>query len=113
MRSISVALRLNLAVGLFGPVNDRVPVKGEDVVAKQRTPGTDSVESAVRSTSSPASLAANSEDIAALAFQLWQARGCPYGSPDIDWFQAEEQLRNQARRSAQSKEPIVMRRAGA
>ncbi len=33
------------------------------------------------------------DDIAALAHQLWQARGCPEGSPDEDWFHAAEQLR--------------------
>lgn len=35
-------------------------------------------------------------DIAALAHVLWQARGCPEGSPDEDWFQAAEQLRARA-----------------
>jgi Protein of unknown function (DUF2934) len=36
------------------------------------------------------------EQIAALAYALWQARGCPEGSPEVDWFQAEQnsQLRN-------------------
>jgi len=34
------------------------------------------------------------EDIAALAYKLWQARGCPDGSPDEDWFHAAEQLRS-------------------
>ena len=33
------------------------------------------------------------EDIAALAHELWQARGCPEGSPEEDWFHAAEQLR--------------------
>jgi hypothetical protein len=33
------------------------------------------------------------EDIATLAHQLWQARGCPMGSPEEDWFQAGKQLR--------------------
>jgi hypothetical protein len=33
-------------------------------------------------------------DIAALAHQLWQARGCPEGSPEEDWFHAAEQLRS-------------------
>jgi hypothetical protein len=32
-------------------------------------------------------------DIAALAYELWQARGCPEGSPEEDWFQAAETLR--------------------
>jgi hypothetical protein len=32
---------------------------------------------------------------ALLAYQFWLARGCPEGSPDQDWFMAEEQLRRQ------------------
>jgi hypothetical protein len=36
------------------------------------------------------------DDIAALAHKLWQARGCPEGSPDEDWFHAAEQLRSRA-----------------
>lgn len=33
------------------------------------------------------------DEVAALAHALWQARGCPEGSPDEDWFQASRQLR--------------------
>jgi len=34
-----------------------------------------------------------SEDaITALAYQLWQERGCPIGSDQQDWFQAEQEL---------------------
>jgi hypothetical protein len=33
-------------------------------------------------------------EIAALAYQLWQARGCPEGSAEKDWFDAAEQLRS-------------------
>src|ERR1035438_6720519 len=36
------------------------------------------------------------EEIAMLAHQLWQARGCPAGSPEEDWFQAAKQLRARA-----------------
>ncbi len=32
-------------------------------------------------------------EIAALAYQLWQARGRPEGSAEKDWFDAAEQLR--------------------
>jgi hypothetical protein len=32
------------------------------------------------------------EDIAKLAYALWQQRGCPYGSPDFDWLEAERTL---------------------
>ena len=35
---------------------------------------------------------ATREQIAMLAYQLWQDRGCPEGSPEVDWFQAENQL---------------------
>lgn len=27
-----------------------------------------------------------------LAYELWQRRGCPLGSPEIDWFAAEDSL---------------------
>lgn len=31
--------------------------------------------------------------VAALAYELWQRRGCPEGSPEDDWFEAERILR--------------------
>ena len=33
-------------------------------------------------------------EIAAKAYQLWQTRGCPEGSPEEDWFHAAEHLRS-------------------
>ncbi|HTB17350.1 MAG TPA: DUF2934 domain-containing protein [Bryobacteraceae bacterium] len=36
-------------------------------------------------------------EIATLAHQLWEERGCPQGSPEEDWFRAAEQLRSKAR----------------
>jgi len=36
-------------------------------------------------------------EIAALAHELWQARGCPDGSPEEDWFHAAEELRSRIR----------------
>ena len=36
------------------------------------------------------------EEIARLAYTLWQERGCPDGSPDDDWNRAEQQLRRKA-----------------
>lgn len=27
-----------------------------------------------------------------LAYQIWQERGCPQGSPEDDWFEAERRL---------------------
>jgi hypothetical protein len=35
-------------------------------------------------------------EVAQLAYSLWQQRGCPYGSPEVDWFKAEDQLRQRA-----------------
>ena len=34
----------------------------------------------------------NRAQIAALAFALWQARGCSDGTPDEDWFRAEQEI---------------------
>jgi hypothetical protein len=41
-----------------------------------------------------------SEQIAALAYALWQDRGCPDGTADEDWFRAEQEI--QARNQSQS-----------
>ena len=32
-------------------------------------------------------------EIAERAHALWQARGCPIGSPELDWFRASHELR--------------------
>ena len=31
--------------------------------------------------------------IARLAYRYWQERGCPEGSPELDWFRAEREIR--------------------
>lgn len=36
---------------------------------------------------------ATEQEIAARAYQLWQDRGCPDGSPEEDWLRAIEDLR--------------------
>jgi hypothetical protein len=35
------------------------------------------------------------EQIAALAHALWRERGCPEGSPEEDWFKAEQEIKGQ------------------
>jgi hypothetical protein len=30
--------------------------------------------------------------IGALAYQFWQERGCPHGTPEEDWFRAEREI---------------------
>ena len=34
------------------------------------------------------------EEIGALAHALWEARGCPEGSPEEDWLRAERELKS-------------------
>lgn len=34
----------------------------------------------------------NNEKISTLAYQLWMERGCPIGSPEIDWLRAEAEI---------------------
>jgi hypothetical protein len=56
----------------------------------------------------------DSTSIAALAYQLWQARGCPEGSPEIDWFLAEQKLSQSAKpKSPSTKQPLLTRQVGA
>ena len=47
---------------------------------------------------SPDSATARTDNAAlvALAYELWLGRGCPIGSPEVDWFRAEELLTSRA-----------------
>ena len=40
------------------------------------------------------------------AYYLWKQRGSPIGTPEIDWFHAEEQLREQNEHS--SRKPALI-----
>jgi hypothetical protein len=51
-------------------------------------------------TSTQASIELTTSDIAMLAYQLWEERGRPEGSPEQDWLEAERQLKQQASASA-------------
>lgn len=42
--------------------------------------------------SPPESLSLRDDAIEKLAYQLWLERGCPAGSPEEDWFRAEQVL---------------------
>jgi hypothetical protein len=41
---------------------------------------------------SPAQPSPTHEDIAKLAYRLWEERGAPIGSPDVGWEHAEQEL---------------------
>ena len=48
----------------------------------------------------PTDGSASFEDVARVAYALWEARGCPDGSPEEDWFRAEKQLQQGRSRRA-------------
>lgn len=47
-------------------------------------------------TAAGGNVTADQTQVAALAHALWQARGCPVGRPEEDWFRAERALKVQA-----------------
>lgn len=69
-----------------------------------KTPPTDSDATAGNPPMSGAQVTrSRQEQIAQLAYSLWQSRGCPDGRPEEDWFQAERQV--DMRLSGTSSEP--------
>src|SRR4051812_19509513 len=40
------------------------------------------------------------------AFFLWEQRGCPFGTPEVDWFRAEEETRTQTEQPP-GKPPLI------
>lgn len=36
------------------------------------------------------------DEIEILAFQFWLDRGSPFGTPEVDWFRAEDELKGSA-----------------
>ncbi len=38
--------------------------------------------------------------ISARAYELWVQRGCPIGSPETDWFRAEQELKGHITKAA-------------
>jgi hypothetical protein len=60
-------------------------------------------------------VSADSSAISVLAYQLWQRRGCPEGSPETDWLQAERELSSQLvkPKSLSTKRHLLARKAGA
>ncbi|MCU1292910.1 MAG: hypothetical protein JWP08_1760 [Bryobacterales bacterium] len=55
----------------------------------------DSTTTEVPGASSGASLQPNTTEIAERAYQIWYSKGCPEGTSDEDWRQAERELRGQ------------------
>jgi len=115
-----MAVSYDRTVGLFGKGGLLVPTQGNRLregsgVAKQRIKTASSGDRGLDNSPLENGHVIDSTDIAVLAYQLWQARGCPVGSPEADWFQAEQQLRARLdeEATAQISEPILVRRSGA
>lgn len=51
-----------------------------------------------RPTAAGAATTPGHSDIAILAFKFWLDRGAPFGTPDVDWLRAEEELKRLAGR---------------
>jgi hypothetical protein len=66
-------------------------------MAKKETPMKAHAESITVANDDPmAEYSISHEEISRLAYSYWQARGCPIGSPEEDWFRAETELRQPA-----------------
>jgi hypothetical protein len=72
--------------------SNRHPVVQERDVSIMETPIQMETEGA---TENPAAANSDHDVIQALAHAYWIARGCPIGSPEVDWLRAEEDLKNQ------------------
>lgn len=40
------------------------------------------------------------EELSKAAYRCWEERGCPHGSPEIDWQRAEEEFKDRAHQLA-------------
>src|ERR1700679_3223019 len=47
------------------------------------------------------------EFIAKLAYKLWEQRGRPFGSPDVDWFAAEQAVYPSLRDDARAYSTVI------
>jgi hypothetical protein len=60
---------------------------------QNRKPTIDHSQIAKQPASAPVEMpAADAQSVAVRAYELWLARGCPDGSPEQDWYRAEQEL---------------------
>lgn len=80
------------------PSNRRVkaaaPAPAKTAMPPQRTESREALQSAPSSVATNNGNEPTTEEIAALAYQLWIERGSPHGSHEEDWHRAEAQLRS-------------------
>jgi uncharacterized protein YjbJ (UPF0337 family) len=78
----------------FHKVNSNVKGKIGQVTNNPRLAAEGEAEqSVVKADKKTGKIGPQHEDIARLAYQIWQQRGCPIGTPEEDWFRAEEEIK--------------------
>jgi hypothetical protein len=70
-----------------------VPGSVQRNVEATRNQPTATQSPATQAGSSQSSEASSQNEIAQLAYALWQQRGCPEGSAESDWLEAEQKVR--------------------
>jgi len=67
----------------------------DTIAAPEIVPGLRGLGTALRGGTSAGETAGapGHEEISARAYQRWHQRGCPDGSPEVDWQEAEEELK--------------------
>ena len=63
-------------------------------IMRERSTASESVKTST-------TLSPTESEIATLAYQLWQDKGCPVGSDKEDWFRAEAMLKNKLLKKGQ------------
>src|SRR5579863_8126686 len=100
-RGTELAVLCSEKLSCFLIATSPVEVKGapydsqkEAVVAKSKMAVEAGPESPQDAAQNVISEPGNQEAISALEYELWIQRGCPLGSPEVDWFRAEEEFKS-------------------
>jgi hypothetical protein len=82
--------------------NRRSDLREGDVMLRRKPGSNDGLERTgatameTREPEPPSVTPPDEQDIADRAYQRWVDRGCPQGSPEEDWFEAERELRSRS-----------------
>jgi len=71
-------------------VGETISLKGTRSMHKPLVPKTDQADNGRQSLALDDS--PHGEETAVMAYRLWEKRGRPEGSPDADWYRAEQEL---------------------
>lgn len=86
-----------VAAGAAAASSHRTPRRGTSKTTKEVTSPVVAVETAQVAPATYDHEVSERERIALLAYSLWEARGGQGGSPEEDWFRAEQEIRRQRR----------------